>query len=186
MNATMQPLLPTMNARMRPLLLSLKPCYADRVFEGLKTVELRRRIASHIKDRDVFVYVSSPVMELRGGFRAGDFWHGTPEEIWSKVSELARVDKQDFDTYFEGQTIAYAFEITEVWEAPNPIDLNTLRSQFPNFVVPQSWRYVRNDESEFFEKIKPQTNKFLEQHHKDTQLPDLQHAPFDGPQSHTR
>ena len=90
MNATMQPLLPTVNARMRPLLLSLKPCYADRVFAGLKTVELRRRIASHITNRDVFVYVSSPVMELRGGFRAGAFWHGPPEEIWAKVSELAR------------------------------------------------------------------------------------------------
>ena len=177
MNATMQPLLPTVNATMPPLLLSLKPCYADRVFEGLKTVELRRRITSYITDRDIFVYVSSPIMQLRGGFRAGDLWHGTPEEIWSRVSKLARVDKQDFDTYFQGQTIAYAFEITEVWEAPNPVDLNTLRSQFPNFVVPQSWRYVRNDESEFFEKIKPQTNKFLEQHHKDTQLPDLRHAP---------
>ena len=186
MNATTQPLLPTMNATMRPLLLSLKPCYAKRVFEGLKKVELRRRITSHITNRDVFVYVSSPVMELRGGFRAGNFWHGTPEEIWAKVSELARVNKQDFDTYFEGQTVAYAFEITEVWEAPNPVDLNTLRSQFPNFVVPQSWRYVRNDESEFFEKIKLPTNKFLEQRRKDTQLSNLQHTSFDGPQSHTR
>ncbi len=186
MNATMQPLSPTMNATMRPLLLSLKPCYADRIFDGLKKVELRRRIVSHIEDRDVFVYVSSPIMALRGGFRVGDFWHDTPEKIWDRVSQIAYVDKQDFDAYFEGQTIAYAFEITEVWEAPNPVDLNTLRSQFPNFVVPQSWRYVRNDESEFFEKIKPQTNKFLEQHHKDTQLPDLQHPPFDGPQSHMR
>ena len=186
MNATMQPLLPTMNATMRPLLLSLKPCYADRIFDGLKKVELRRRIVSHIEDRDVFVYVSSPIMALRGGFRVGDFWHDTPEKIWDRVSQIAYVDKQDFDAYFEGQTIAYAFEITEVWEAPNPVDLNTLRSQFPNFVVPQSWRYVRNDESEFFEKIKLQTNKFLEQHHKDTQLPDLQHAHFDGPRSHTR
>ena len=186
MNATMQPSLPTMNVAMRPLLLSLKPYYADRVFEGLKTVELRRRIASHITNRDVFIYVSSPVMELRGGFRAGDFWYGTPEEIWSKVSEFARVNKQDFDTYFEGQTVAYAFEITEVWASPNPVHLNTLRNHFPNFVVPQSWRYVRNDETEFFEKIKSQTNKSLEQHCEDTQSPNLQHVPFDAPQSHMK
>ena len=83
-------------------------------------------------------------------------------------------------------TVAYAFEITEVWESPNPVHLNTLRNQFPNFVVPQSWRYVRNDETEFFEKIKSQTNKSLEQHCEDTQLPNLQHAPFDGPQSHMK
>ena len=167
MNATMQPLLPTMSTRMRPLLLSLKPCYADRVFKGLKTVELRRRISSHVKDRDVFVYVSSPVMELRGGFRIGDFWRGTPEEIWDMVSELAHIDKQDFDTYFKGQAIAYAFEIKEVWEFPKPLNLNTLRNQFPNFVVPQSWRYVRDNERKFFQKMKSQAKEFLEQHHED-------------------
>ena len=186
MNAAMQTLIPTLNATMPPLLLSLKPCYAERVFEGLKTVELRRRIASHITNRDVFVYVSSPDMQLRGGFRAGDFWHGTPDEIWAQVSEFARVDKQDFDTYFEGKTVAYAFEITEVWESPNPVHLNILRGKFPNFVVPQSWRYVRDNELKFFEKIKQQTNNFFEQHPKNTQGPDLQYAPFDEPQSHTR
>ena len=154
MNTTMQPLLPTMSATMCPLLLSLKPLYADRVFEGLKTVELRRRIASQIKDRDVFVYVSSPVMRLRGGFRVGDFWHGTPEEIWTKVSEFAHINKQDFDTYFEGQAFAYAFEITEVWEFRESVGLDALRKEFPKFVVPQSWRYVRSEEHDFFIKIK--------------------------------
>ncbi len=167
MNATMQPLLPTTSAAMRPLLLSLKPCYADRIFEGLKTVELRRRITSHVKDRDVFVYVSSPVMELRGGFRIGDFWRGTPEEIWDTVSELAQINKQDFDAYFKGRAVAYAFEIKEVWKFPKPLNLSALRNQFPNFVVPQSWRYVRDNEREFFQKMKTQTKEPLEQHRED-------------------
>ncbi len=153
MNVTTQPLFPNMNASEPPLLLSLKPRYADRIFEGLKKVELRRRIASHIKDRDVFVYVSSPVMELRGGFRVGDLWHDTPEKIWTIVSELADVDRQDFDTYFEGQTVAYAFEIKEVWEYHEQVSLNDLRKQFSNFVVPQSWRYVRPEEHQFFLEV---------------------------------
>ena len=155
MNTIMQPLLPTMSAAMRPLLLSLKPRYADLVFEGLKTAELRRRIASHIENRAVFVYVSSPTMELRGGFRVGQVWRGDPEQVWYMVSKLAHVDKQDFDTYFEGLSFAYAFEIKEVWEYRKPISLNVLRSEFPNFVVPQSWRYVRPEEHEFFIEIEP-------------------------------
>ena len=154
MNARMQPLFPTMNARMRPLLLSLKPHYADGIFEGLKKVELRRRIVSDIKGRDVFVYVSSPIMALSGGFRVGDFWHDTPEKIWDRVSEIAYVDKQDFDAYFEGRTVAYAFEVTDVWESPKLVNLNTLRSEFPNFAVPQSWRYVRPEEYQFFLEVK--------------------------------
>ena len=58
-----------------PLLLSLKPCYADLVFQGLKKAELRRRIPC-VENRDVFIYVSSPVRCLRGGFRVEHVWSG--------------------------------------------------------------------------------------------------------------
>ena len=151
----------------KPLLLSLKPCYADLVFGGLKKAELRRRITPHITNRDVFIYVSSPIMALRGGFRVGEVWHGPPEKVWRMVSELAGVNKLDFDTYFEGQTIAYALEITEVWTYSQPISLDTLRGKFSNFAVPQSWRYVRTDEYQFFQKMKPQTETCFE-HHQET------------------
>ena len=142
-----------MNATMQPLLLSLKPCYADLVFEGLKEAELRRRITPYMENRDVFIYVSSPVRQLRGGFRVGHVWSGPPEEVWNDVSELAGVDKRDFDAYYAGRTIAYALKITNVWEYKNPVGLNELRSQFPNFVVPQSWRYVRPEEHPKFRPV---------------------------------
>lgn len=146
-----------MTAAIRPVLLSLKPYYANLVFEGLKTVEFRRRMASHIEGCDAFIYVSRPIMALRGGFRIGEVWSGAPEEVWHIVAERTRVDKQDFDTYFEGQTITYALEIKEVWECPKPVSLGTLRGQFPNFVAPQSWRYVRSDEYQLYRKIRSQT-----------------------------
>ena len=145
-----------MNLTMPPLLLSLKPCYANLVFDGLKTVELRRRIAPHIKDRDVFMYVTSPIMALHGGFRVGEVWHGSPKKVWHLVSELAGIDKRDFDIYFDGQTIAYALEIKEVWKYQNPASLNTLRNRFSNFAVPQSWRYVRPEEYRSFRRMKRQ------------------------------
>ena len=155
-----------MNTRLQPLLISLKPCYADLVFEGLKKAELRRRIMActqNPQNRDVFVYVSSPVMELRGGFRVGQVWRGSPEDIWRKVSNLAEVTRRDFDTYFEGSTIAYALEIKDVWEYQKPVSLNTLRNRFPNFVVPQSWRYAKPEECRSFRSMKRQTKVGLEQ-----------------------
>lgn len=150
-----------MNTPMQPLLISLKPCYADLVFEGLKKAELRRRIISCTENRDVFIYVSSPVRELRGGFRVGQVWQGSPEEIWRMVSDLAEVTRRDFDIYFEGSAIAYALEITEVWEYENPAGLNTLRSRFPNFVVPQSWRYAKPEECRSFRNMKRKTKSTL-------------------------
>ena len=143
-----------MNTMPRPLLLSLKPIYAGLIFEGLKKVELRRRIASSLENRYAFVYVSRPVKQLQGGFRVGQVWSGAPEEIWHRVSELARVTKQGFDSYFEGRNIAYALEITNVWEFERPADLNRLRERFPNFVVPQSWRFVSPEEHRSFRNMK--------------------------------
>ena len=144
-----------MNADMRPLLISLRPRYADLVFEKLKKAELRRRFIMHTQNRDVYVYVTSPVMQLRGVFRAGQVWRDSPEEIWDMVSELAKLEKRDFDEYFKGRSIAYALEIKEVHEYSEPISLAKLRNQLPHFVVPQSWRYVRPIEQGVFRDLAP-------------------------------
>lgn len=143
----------------KPLLLSLKPRYAELVFRGLKEAELRRRMIPYVEDRDVFIYVSSPVQQLRGGFRVGHVWSGTPEEVWNEVSELARVDKQDFDAYYAGRTVAYALRIIDVWEFKNPACLKTLRNQFSDFVVPQSWRYLKPEEHRSFRRMKRDLKK---------------------------
>lgn len=142
---------------MRPLLLAMKPCYADLVFEGLKKVEFRRRIASQISGHDVFIYVSNPNMELRGGFRVGEVWHGSPENVWSMVPDRDHLDKQVFDTYFRGLNLAYALEIKSVWKFEKPVGLSSLRDLFGNFVVPQSWRYLTPKEQIAFQTLERHT-----------------------------
>lgn len=142
-----------MTTELRPLIISLKPRYADLVFEGLKKVELRRRIASQTSNRDVFIYVSSPVRKLRGGFRVGQVWEGSPEAVWRVVSELSTLEKREFDAYFRGQAVAYALEVTNVWEYLDPASLSWLRNRFDDFVVPQSWRYAKTEEEEVFGKM---------------------------------
>ena len=154
---------------MQPVLLSLKPVYANMVFGRRKTVELRRRVAASMNNRDVFIYVTSPVMELRGGFRVGKVWQGAPEDVWTKVHKRVGVKKREFDVYFEGQSVANALEITEIWEYRTPINLSTLRKQFSNFIVPQSWRYVREYEQPFLQKMERKTKAFAHQHLGDIQ-----------------
>ena len=139
-----------MNSSVTPLLFSLRPRYANLVFEGLKKFELRRRGFALMRGRDVFVYVTSPVGTVRGGFRVGEVRTGTPDEIWTLVANGACIEKPDFDAYYAGRSIAYALEITEVWEYSDPVGLSKLRESFQNFVVPQSWRYVKPEEHELF------------------------------------
>ena len=121
-----------------PILISLRPRYADLIFDGLKKAELRLRDLSRMKGRDVFVYVTSPMMKLRGGFHVGEVLTGTPDDIWEKVSDYAGIDKPDFDAYYSGRELACALKIAEFWEYENPMELDALKKQFPGFVVPQS------------------------------------------------
>ena len=101
----------------------------------------------------MFVYVSSPVRQLRGGFRVEHVWSGSPEQVWEEVSEFARVEKQDFDAYYAGRTVAYALRIADVWEHEQLVGLEALRDRFLDFVVPQSWRYVKQEEYRYFQSL---------------------------------
>ena len=59
--------------------------------------------------------------------------------------------RDEFDTYFKGGNVGVALGIERVWEFGKPITLDELRRQCADLVVPQSWRYLRKSEQEFFE-----------------------------------
>lgn len=141
-----------------PILISLKPEFADLIFDGIKTAELRKRISSEFEDRDVFVYVSSPICELRGGFRVGEVWSGSPLEVWNMVHELAGISAEEYHRYYDAANVAYALEVLDVWKFANPISLGRLREKFPGFSAPQSYRFVRDLEKRSFSRMRKINN----------------------------
>lgn len=138
----------------KSILISLKPCYAELVFQGIKKYELRKRGIPCQTDCEVYVYVSSPVRRLRGGFRVGDISSGHPDEIWSKVSKYACVKRRDYEAYYRGHTVAHAIKIANLWEHINPLDLDTLRRKLSGFIAPQTWRYVTEKEHQLFQNMR--------------------------------
>lgn len=139
---------------MTPLVLSLKPRYADLLFMGVKTIELRRRIAVGMEGREVFVYVSSPVQRIRGGFRVEEVCSGAPEEIWGRVGSKAGVERMEFDAYYDGSGVAHALHVSHVWEHGAPVGLEALRDELRDFRPPQSWRYAKGCELSWLEEFK--------------------------------
>ncbi len=139
---------------MMPLLLSLKPRFAELVFMGKKTVELRRRVASTMKGREVFIYVSSPVQMIRGGFRVAEVWSNDPETVWVAVASKAGVAKAEYDAYYEGCGTAHAFALSDVWTHETPVEIEGVRRALPGFRPPQSWRYARGRELEWLRQFK--------------------------------
>ena len=86
------------------LLLSIRPEYANKIFEGKKKVELRR-VRTRLKTGDlVIVYVSSPEKALVGSLEVERVItvENLPKEInnlWKQVKEQSGIKRKQFDKY---------------------------------------------------------------------------------------
>ena len=123
------------------LLISICPRFADMIFAGTKTVELRRQRPRVGKGDLVFVYVSSPVKALEGAFEVADVVSGSPNCIWRQLGSQTGLSRQEFDTYYGPRQIAFAIRIIRCWRLPSPVRLATLRKQRLGFHPPQGYHY---------------------------------------------
>jgi predicted transcriptional regulator len=128
------------------LLLSIRPRFADAIFNGTKTVELRR-VKPRIEEGDlVVIYASGATKGIVGAFEVSGVTAATPRHIWRKHNEGSGLAKTEFDRYFEGVSIGYAIRIGKMWKHPAPIPLGTLRKRKAGFRPPQSYHYWKLDE----------------------------------------
>lgn len=132
----------------RYVLLSIQPYFASKIFDGTKTVELRRSIPKFHKDRVVILYVSTPVKAIVGGFQFSHVVKETPVKLWKKVRDIAGVTFEQFNTYYYGVNNGYGIFITRVWRYSTPISLKILRSSLSNFSPPQNFRYLYSSQAQ--------------------------------------
>jgi predicted transcriptional regulator len=124
------------------LLLSIRPRFADQIFAGTKTVELRR-VRPRVKTGDlVIVYASGTQKALVGAFQIADVIAGSAESIWRRFGGGTGLSKAEFDGYFAGADTGFALEVARTWQLPAPVQLATLRRQRGGFQAPQSYRYM--------------------------------------------
>lgn len=126
----------------RALLLSLRPEFADKVFDGTKKVELRRIRPRVAIQGLVLVYVSTPVRAIVGAFRVREVIEGSPSMLWKDVRHHAGVTRRQFDEYYIGAAKAYGIFLNSVTRFREPVDLSHLRALWPDFHPPQSYRYL--------------------------------------------
>ncbi len=67
------------------VLLSIRPVHAEKIFQGIKTVELRRVCPQLLPGARVFVYVSAPVSAVVGYFVVGEVIQKAPHRLWRDV-----------------------------------------------------------------------------------------------------
>ncbi len=124
------------------VLLSIRPEYARKIFDGTKTVELRRTCPRVKKGDLILIYVSSPMKALAGFFRVSQIMKETPERLWLLIGADAGISKSEFDNYYSGASIGFGIHIDRVRRLKNPVSLEWLKAKWPGFLPPQSYRYI--------------------------------------------
>jgi predicted transcriptional regulator len=106
------------------VLLSIKPEYAERIFDGSKRFEFRRAIFKQPVKR-VVVYASSPERRVIGEFEVEDVIHDYVESLWRCTEHAAGISEDCFFGYFADRNKGYAIKIgaTTRYEEPRPLHL---------------------------------------------------------------
>lgn len=128
------------------LVISVKPQWAEAIFTGKKTVELRRRFVPHLApDSRAIIYASAPISAVIGSVKIDFLLRDTPERLWPQIEYLADVRHSDYAKYFTGSTSAIAIFLRETKILKAPVYLPELRDRY-GFNPPVSWRWAKSSE----------------------------------------
>jgi len=126
----------------RDVVLSIRPQYSDKIFEGKKTVELRRRFpVSAPRGTIAYIYSTSPVRAMVGSTEIENVIKLPISEIWKQYGKMAQITKGDFNDYFAGAKEGFALKISNARPFSRPVNLSELRDRF-GFEPPQSFLYA--------------------------------------------
>jgi len=124
------------------LFISIKPEFANKIISRTKTIELRK-IKPKVSLGDyVLIYATVPVKSVIGFGVVKSVIDTTPELMWENHSQQLGIDKSRFDAYYSQTQRAVGIEISAVCKIPNKIYLDDIKSFFPRFSPPQTFRYL--------------------------------------------
>lgn len=126
----------------RDIVMSIRPVYAAKIVDGIKTVELRRRFTKATATGTVvLVYSSSPIQAIVGYAQIKEVHRLPIREIWRDFGAAACINRYDFDQYFSGVKYGYAIVLENPCRLSQCVEIADLQANF-DFVPPQSFRYL--------------------------------------------
>jgi predicted transcriptional regulator len=119
------------------VLLSIKPEFAYKIFEGTKKYEFRKSIFKKDVDK-VVVYASSPVQQVIGEFEIEDIICKEVELLWQITQQFAGINKDFYDEYFANKEVAFAIQVGKIRKFSKPKRLSDYDIEY----APQSFAYL--------------------------------------------
>lgn len=120
------------------VILSIKPQFAEKIFDGTKKFEFRRTLFKNKTVTKIVVYASSPISKIIGEFEIEEILHADLDFLWKSTEEYAGISKQYYFDYFQGKKIGYAIKIKE---AKKYKDSYSIEEKY-GIKAPQSFAYI--------------------------------------------
>ena len=126
------------------ILISIHPCYADKIISGEKRLEFRRQWASRRADVLV-IYATHPVKRIVAIAEVQQIIIGSRWKMW----ELAKsggggITRNKLFTYLDGKVNAVAIELKRIVPISGGADPRCIFGG--TFRPPQSFRYLKKNE----------------------------------------
>lgn len=121
------------------VLLSIKPEFASKVFDGTKKYEYRRTIFKNEDVQTVLVYASSPIQKVIGEFEIDYILSDDLDKLWKKTKKYAGISMDYFFNYFYAKQQGHAIKIKEAKLYKRP---KCIKQDF-KLSPPQSFVYIK-------------------------------------------
>lgn len=123
------------------LVVSIKPEFANKIFSGEKTIELRKATPNVQKGDIIIIYVTNPVKAFKGIGKVEEIVQGTPKVIWKNYSKSSGISKETFFDYYSNAYKAVGILLCDIQELESEISLNDIILHLPKFSPPQTFKY---------------------------------------------
>ncbi len=120
------------------VILSIKPEFANKIFDGTKKYEFRRTIFKNPEVKIVVVYASSPTQKIIGEFEIENIINLDLEALWNKTKKYSGISEDYFFEYFCDKEHGFAIKIKKTKRYKTP---KCIREDF-NLFPPQSFLYL--------------------------------------------
>ena len=120
------------------VLLSIKPEFANKIFDGTKKYEFRRTIFKNPEIKKIVVYASSPVQKVIGEFEIEQILNLDIEALWNRTKKYSGISENYFFDYFIDKEFGFAIKIKNIKKYKIP---KCIREDF-NATPPQSFLYL--------------------------------------------
>lgn len=123
------------------VLLSIKPQFAELIFNGTKKFEFRKVVYKNPNIKTVVVYASSPVQKVVGEFTVDEILETDLRSLWRETKLHSGISEAFFDEYFANREIGFAIKIAKTKEYEEPL---CLKKDFNINFPPQSFMYLKD------------------------------------------